>query len=651
MSDQIGPGSASARVTWQVNAKNKVTVGYIYDDWCECHFGVSSLVLPEASVSSPAPESLTQITWSAPVTNRLLFDAGASFYRLNYQRNPQTEAVGPSSLDENGIRIRSNVASASTVGAYVNIHSYTYTYRASLSYVTGSHAFKVGGFFFPLADNIDAYALPAPGVPFNYQMTTLRGRPNTITYLPTPETIQDYVHKTALFAQDQWTVRHLTLNAGLRFDWFRTGYPDGNIPANSLLPERVFPGAKVLNWKDLSPRLGLAYDVFGNGRTALKASLSRYVVGESLDFTRMINPAVSWAGTLTRTWNDIDGDFVPKGDPLNPAAHDELGPSPNNTFGKLNQTLHYDPAWASGFDVRPSQWEMSAGVQHQLIPQVSVSGAYFRRVYGNFLAIQNVAVSPSDYSPYSITAPSDPRLPGGGGQPISGLFDLNPSKVGQLNLIGTSADNFGTQLQHWNGVDLTINARLPKILLQGGLSTGRTLTDNCEIVEKASSVTTAVGAVTFTGPSSLYCRTQTPFLTQVKFLGSYTLPWQQIQMSFAFQSAPGPAINAIYTATNAVIAPSLGRNLSAGATSTAAVNLVIPGTLFGERLNQLDVRLAKTLKMGRTSVRGMVGVYNLLNVDTQLTVNNSYGVTGTSWLRPNEIVQARLLKFEGQLSF
>ena len=91
------------------------------------------------------------------------------------------------------------------------------------------------------------------------------------------------------------------------------------------------------------------------------------------------------------------------------------------------------------------------------------------------------------------------------------------------------------------------------MLLQGGLSTGRTTTDNCDVVTKLDN------------PSPLYCHVDTKFLTQVKFLGSYTMPRVQVQISGTFQSIPGPDIVANYLATNAVVAPSLGRNLAGNA--------------------------------------------------------------------------------------
>ena len=131
-------------------------------------------------------------------------------------------------------------------------------------------------------------------------------------------------------------------------------------------------------------------------------------------------------------------------------------------------------------------WEFSTAVQHELVPRVSVDVGYFRRIYGNILVTDNRALVPADYDPFSITAPVNPELPDGGGYVVPGLYDLNPSKtVGgtPVDNIQTFASSFGEQYEHWNGVDVNVNARLPHgILVIGGFSTGRTSTDNCDVV-------------------------------------------------------------------------------------------------------------------------------------------------------------------------
>ena len=270
---------------------------------------------------------------------------------------------------------------------------------------------------------------------------------------------------------------------------------------------------------------------------------------------------------------------------------------------------------------------------------MAVNATYYRRWYGNFEVTDNLLVGPSNYTSYCVTAPTDPRLPGGGAQSICGLKDVNPDKRGQTdNLITTSA-NYGSQIEHWNGVDLTIEARLAKARLQGGVSTGKTVTDTCEILAELPEINPAGGP---------YCRQETPFLTQVKLGGSYTLPWD-VQLSGTVQSFRSNPIAASGTFTNAQISPSLGRVLTTGVTTS--IQLIQPGTLYNPRYTQLDLRFAKTIAVGRTRVKGMVDLYNAMNANTVLDVNTAYATTGANWLVPTQIALARFVKLGVQIDF
>jgi hypothetical protein len=495
--------------------------------------------------------------------------------------------------------------------------------RSSLAYVTGSHNVKVG------MDMKMGFA--SPSVNFT---------PGNVTYSPGSTTQYNrYLPNLGLFAQDQWTAKRLTLNGGLRFDWFRTSYPDQVLPAAQFRPEeRKFAGAQVLAWRDLNPRVGASYDVFGNGNTAVKWSLGRYVAQEAVSLTQGANPVSATTASQTRTWTD-NGDFVIQGDPLNLEINQELGRSNNQSFGQSVITTRLDPAFAKGFNVRPFNWELSTGLQHQLRPGLSTSVSYYRRWFGNFQLTDNVAVAPSSYDPFCITAPIDQRLPGGGGYPICGLYDINPT-VSQLrdNVIRTSA-SFGDQLSHWDGVDMLMNARLGRgVFVGGGVSVGKTMTDNCDVVTKIDN------------PSTYLCHQETPFQPNVKFQGSYTLPWE-VRLAATFQSLPGSAIAAAYTARNAEILPTLKRNLAAGTAGTVSVPLLDPSTTYGERMNQVDLRLGKKFVVRGTRLEAQLDLYNILNGNAVLSQNNTYGTTGTSWLVPLSILSARLVKFGVQLAF
>jgi hypothetical protein len=322
-------------------------------------------------------------------------------------------------------------------------------------------------------------------------------------------------------------------------------------------------------------------------------------------------------------------------------------------------TFFSDPELDRGFGVRPYNWESSAGIQHELMSRVSVTATYYRRWFGNFVVTEDRLREPADFDSFCITAPSDPRLPGGGGYPVCGLFDVSPARFGGINSFRTSAERFGKQTENWNGLDLTLNARLGNgVILQGGMATGKTATDACEIANTRPDVkyTNSLYIGVYSGNSPLgvpptqFCHTETPWLTNVKFIGSLPLPGG-VQVAATFQNIPGAALYANYVVTNAVASAQLGRNLAAGANSSLTFNIVEPGTLYHDRFNQVDLRATKDFMVGRLRIRGMVDLYNAFNANTVIAANNTYGTNGAAWLVPQVILAGRIVKFGAQLSF
>jgi hypothetical protein len=640
VSDQTTYDS-TLNLTWQVSAKNRVSVFGAYDNMCLCHFSISPTIAPEAATYNPGDSSIAQARWTSTLTNRLLLEAGFSHYLSSFPREPQPDATEPSILEQStNLRFRSNAT-------YFPTPQTVDDYRASLSYVTGAHSMKAGiTYSWQFAKDPIVFVIGD----VNYR--TLNGTPNQVTYYTTPYPTPLYLKPFGAFIQDQFTVKRLTLGGGLRFDQFRSSYKAIHIDPVRWLPvARDYPAAEVLNWKDLSPRIAASYDLRGTGKTAVKFSLARYVLQEGKGNTNSIHPVIAATNSIARTWTDRNGDFLVQGDPLNPLTNDELGPSPNNNFGKPNTTLRFDPDWATGFGARPFNWEMLVTLQHELAPRVGLEVTYNRRAYGNFIVNDNVLVSPADYDTYCINAPADSRLPGGGGQRICDLFDLKTSKVGLSETLRTSSASYGDQFERWNGVDVAVQARLQSgIMLQGGFSGGRQMADNCDVVGKVDN------------PGTYLCHRESAFLTQVKLLGTYPLPWWGLQASGTFQSQISDPVGganfdynyfglpANYVASSAQISPSLGRGLSSGGTVT--VNIVEPGTLYPDRTNQLDFRLAKTFVMTRGQrLQALIDVYNVFNSNVALRLNGAYGSNGVGWGTPQAIVPGRLVKFGAQLRF
>jgi len=400
--------------------------------------------------------------------------------------------------------------------------------------------------------------------------------------------------------------------------------------------------------KDLSPRLGAVVDLTGNGRTAVRISANRYVVALA---PYAGNPVNNLALSVTRTFTDDDGDYVADCDIRNPLANGECGTISDLNFGTAAASTSFDPGVLSGWNNRPFNWEFSAGIEHELRPGLAVNGAFFRRVYGNFAVQDNLATTAADYTRYRIVAPTDPRLPDGGGYVVDGLVDLNPDKRGLVRNYVTAASHYGRQIEHWNGADLTIDVRLRAMLLQGGLSTGRSSTDVCDIVDDLPETLGMMGALGTRqiGWSLNQCHVDTSLQTQVKFLGTYTVPKVDVQLAGTVVSSPGVELQANYVATNAVVQPSLGRPLTAAA--NAPVWLLAPGTAYGDRLNQVDLRVTKVMRFGRSRAAVNLDVYNALNASPLTAVNVNYAGTGTTWLQPQTMLAARLVKISVQFDY
>ena len=203
------------------------------------------------------------------------------------------------------------------------------------------------------------------------------------------------------------------------------------------------------------------------------------------------------------------------------------------------------------------------------------------------------------------------------------------------------------------------------IAFQGGTSTGQTVQDFCEVANALPesllpTISTGIG-FSIPGISILnggtvgstptgYCHVASGFLTDFRGLSSYQVPKVGVEIGVTFQSKPGVRLAANYPVPAAVIAQSLGR-APAGNVANVTVNLIPPGTLYGDRINELDLRIAKVLKVGRQKTRVQVDFYNLANSSAVLTYNNTYSPTSTSWLTPTSVLAARVAKIGATFEF
>jgi hypothetical protein len=636
----------SARVTWQVTPRHKVTGAFSNEYNCNCFFGIQAGTLsPEAAGDDLyEPNWRAQVGWTFPVTNKLLIEAGGTVVEGLVVRR----LTGGTYDDISVLDIARNYRYGSA-GGPITLFPQAWGPRASAfgqyntrfvaSYVTGSHAFRTG-VQYRLGHNEQQLSI-------NHNLTyTFRGTvPQSVTYFAGPYASEVGQRTVGAFAQDQWTIGRTTLNLGLRFDYLKGWVPEQYLPAGDFVPERYFAEVPdALNWKDINPRLGIAYDLFGTGKTALKATLGRYVSFQpNVGLLADLNPSSAMITSSTRTWNDVNGDYIPQ--------EPELGPQSAANFGQIGRATTYDDAVTHGWQTRDYSWQGSVSIQHQLLDNLSVDLGYFRTWYGNFLVTDNLAITPADFDPYCVTAPTDPRLPNSG-QPVCGLYDINPASFGLVNNFVTKASNYGDPQEVFTGIDLTVDSRMKGLYLSGGISTGSTLTDSCFVVDSPQASYSSANL----REAGLYqCRTRVPWAagTQIKLSAVYTLPWE-VRASVTYQNIAGIPLMASYVASNAAILPSLGRNLgacrdAAVCTATTTVDLMQANQTYREGRNtQVNLRLAKVLHLGNVRIEPQLDVFNLLNANQVLVMTTRYGA---AWQNANSILAPRVFKLGVQVGF
>jgi hypothetical protein len=666
--DDLSKRSHDNQPTWDVTTRGtaaitrnmRVAVFYdrqtrVFEHWSN----VTSATSPEAYTYTPFPQWMMNGNWNYAPTNRLFFEVGRSYIHNGWTQHPiegymKGERMGPVRIvEQGGVVFQGRNLAPIAYGRAGSVSSpdpsNIWAEKAVVSYVTGTHAVKVGM-------DMQHYFVDNTAVNFSndIQYRTRGFVMDQLTmFAPAGKYTVNLDYDMGIFAQDQWTLNRLTLQGALRVNMTKESYDEYTLHPTRFTPNRpvtVFPGAEVVNWKDLNPRLGVSYDLFGTGKTAVKFSATRGVQQDGHLTANGLAPANFIATSTTRT---ITGATIntrtPECDLMNPAANGMCGPWQNANFGNyVTPNTVRDPATLKGWGVRPYNWEFVGSVQHEVLPRVSVDVGYYRRIYGNFTVTDNPETVAADYTQYQVTVPTDSRLPRSGERLT--VVDVNPvlrngRAFNTVTNYETAAEHFGTRTEHFNGVDAALNWRAGESFrLHGGVSIGRTSTNTCDLQQTLPEVSTVpVGGGIV--PVEM-CDNTTNWAPNYKMDGVYNLPWQDIRVSASVLSLPGPGMQANVIYSVADVTAALGRAPSGGGTRT--ISVIDDTTRLGDRRNQVDLRFSRIFRFAGTTLDANFDIYNVTNTDAVLGQSATYG---TTWLQPTTVLQPRIFKFGVRYDF
>jgi hypothetical protein len=646
--------SAMLRFTWQVSPRNKFSLYYDEIDKYRGH-GMNAGDDPRTSSqvwTSPAYND-GAIRWTSTVSSRLMVDGGFSFNQEQYvitnqegiNKDPFTPEwfAGASRRDADLVTLRSGLANWG--GRYPD----RYNMQGALSYVTGAHNFKTGAQW-----NWGPYE-NTRATNGDLQQVYRTGAPSFVTVYNTPLRYRDRLNAdVGLYAQDTWSLKRLTINGGLRWEYLNSEVSDQESPAGRFVAERRFAAIAMPVWKDLAPRFGAVYDLFGNAKTALKVGINRYNESRTTFFANIYNPLALTSRDLS--WTDLNRDDIAQGALgcayLSPGCEINFAQLPSN-FGQ-RQLNRVDPNFKRTYNI-----ETTAGVQHELVPRVSVSTNFYRRTFHRLRVTDNLLRTMNDYSPVSVFNPLT-------GQPFT-IYNLSAAALPRVDNYDTNAGSGRRQV--YTGVDFNVNARLPGgAMLFGGFVTERTMRNICDEPDDPNML--------------LYCDDADngiPYRPQLKLSGTYPLRWG-IQVSAALQSLAGRPTGGFTTTGNKISGPGYGDTGSpvgtqwlltpttrypancpapcpAGAlvipaltSSSLTVPLVAPGVEFLPRLNQLDLSFAKWFTVGQTRIQGQLDIFNALNKSTELSYRSTNATTA-SYLVPSSILQGRQVRLGVQMKW
>ncbi len=638
------------RVTWQVSPKNKFAAYMDRAMRLRGHAMGSLTDTDTASVVWHTPTFATgSAKWTSTLSPKLLLETGFSFNRERYDNvyQPGIDQPRLSPAWYAGARRSDNstgvlwAASSAQLGNYPD----KYNAMAAVSYVTGSHNIKVG-----FLDSWGPYLRWNTANADLYQVYSA-GKPLSVTVLNTPLQTGEYLDANmGFYAQDSWRLNRFTVNVGVRYDYLKQ-HVIGEPAQTGRFENSVAYGDIYLpTWKDWSPRTSVVYDLFGNGKTAIRAGFNKYMTGATTGFAQIYNPTALTTQSLP--WTDVNNDDIAQGERgcvyRTAGCEIDFTALPNNFGVRALSTFSPDLE-------RPYQLMYNVGVQHELLPGTSITAEYFHSSFKNLIARNNIARTAADYTLINVASPIDGS--------VIPYYNVSLAKVGAVNNVDSNDPNMS---RTYNGVELNFNTRLAHgVRIFGGMSTENTVSNSCSAAS--------------TDPNLLlYCdgsKNNIPWVTAGKIAGTVPLPWYGINVSVALQMLAGSAIGTlpvqygVFTAGTGFTQPNgqatyeqitrtttypanckgpctPGGLMLPGLTAgVASVNLSLnaPGTQFTPRVNELDLGVSKQFKVDNWGFTPRMDIFNALNSDDYTAVSTSQ-YNAATYLQPAVILQGRIIR-------
>lgn len=637
--------STLARITWQASPRNKLSAFMDRTFKERFHAANAGDEIETTALHWRSPNySTAQVKWTSPVTRQVLLEAGESIVIQNYSRSYQ-DGVGEPAFTPlwyaHATTRDTTLGTRRGAAQFADwIGSYRYATTASLAWITGSHAVRAGVQY--MFGGYRRFIQANGDIEQNYAA----GVPTTVLAYNTPVADRDRLnYDTGVFAQDSWKVRRLSINGGIRFEWLNGGVVPSTVPAGRFVPVRQVAERNDLpNWFNASPRFGVAYDLFGDGKTAIKFSVNKYMEQYTYGLAQSYNPMAFTSASLP--WTDPNGNGIAEDSEL------DFARLPTNFGARALNTPDPDLK-------RP--WNLLATVegQRELLTGLAVGGGWYRRSSKNQFLTQNTLRRLSDYSPLTIVNPLD-------GLPIT-VYNLNSASL--VSQVANLDTNDPAHSIVYSGYEVSFRAKLwDRTQFFGGWTSERTVDVNCSSPDNPNSFRFCnqdgldrESGVTIT----------TPYVQEMKIAGSHSLPYG-FRVSGSLKSSAGSGfsydvpvswvltrstrypnstelsrlgISGVCTGCEALagqlVAPTLIQ-------ASQTVRLNPPGTRLKERVNLFDMTVAKQFGLGAGQFEVRMDVFNLLNADTIIAQNTNFGI---SYGTPTTVLDGRYVQVAAHLKF